>query len=250
MLFIPKRIVLLLLLLVSAASFAKGQSTICGSGSRTSHSTRSMMTECFLLSSSSSNSSICHNTAPNTKVDDSCMARHPMCMQASGWQPPASVVGDFCAKCINIYDSDIDVDLRFIKTFPCCHAPFGLASLDCLALEILTCQNTVINATTDHGCADDAPMCYNAATKMDVMYGAGRTSCGHCINTFLQGHHNDVGWADYGCPVDSPCCIDTDGKNDALLNQIGVHCCPASGCDETSATCPCNTPNSYFWYIV
>jgi len=231
MMFIQKRI----FLLVAAAWSVQGQSLIRGgsTGSTTS------MTDCML------SSSLCNNTAPHTKVDAGCNADFPICTQESGWEPPASVAGDKCSKCINIYDSDIAVDLGCNKDFPRCDAPLGLNGLKCLAPEKLTCANTQIDTTADRGCAADAPVCYNVATGMDVGYGAAGNGCARCINTLSQGYH-DVGVADYACPANSPRCVSLDGT-DAPENKIGARCCPASGC---ATPCPCNTPNSYFRYIV
>jgi len=224
--------------LFAAVWSVSGQSLIRGGVSSTGGSTTSM-TERIL------SSSICNNNALHTEVDAGCNADFPMCTQESGWEPPANVAGDFCAKCINIYDSDIATDLGCSKDFPRCNAPLGQAGLACLAPETSTCQNTALAATADQGCSAKAPVCYGIGTGMDVGYGAAGTGCARCINTFSQGHH-DVGWADYGCPLESPRCVSWDG-NEAPENQIGARCCPASGC---ATACPCNTPNSYFEYIV
>jgi len=151
MFFVPRHSILLLVVVVVVVlsavvvPFVQGQSAIRGGGSRTRRST---MTERFLLSSSSNNNK-CNNTAPSTEVDQGCTARCPMCTQSSGWQPPASVAGDKCARCINIYDSDTDVDVGCSQTFPRCKAPLGLAGLQCLAPAILTCTNMAIDATAD-----------------------------------------------------------------------------------------------------
>jgi len=235
--FIQKRI----FLLVAAAWTVQGQSLIRGGGTS---STASSMTE----QEQRMLSSVCNNNAPHTEVDDGCSLDFPLCTQKSGFQPPASVAGDLCAKCINIYDSDIAADLGCTDDHPRCDAPLGLAGSKCLKPKTLTCTNTAIDANTaDFGCGTDAPVCYNIDTETDVGYYAPGSGCARCINTLSQGYH-DVGRADYGCPVSSPRCENLDG-NDAPENKIGARCCPATGCVIPS-NCPCNTPNSYFEYIV